>query len=137
MKDDTAKQRARGQIAADAGEDVGKMKAGLITSRPQRKHSLLPNVQDANSLSQTAGTLDQFNMNQNAAMQITDMLNKMPPEMAAQFMQMVQQMQQQAQDSDIDDFLDSLPDEELAKLQQLPPEQRDAAVKQMMMGGTA
>jgi hypothetical protein len=68
---------------------------------------------------------------QNAALQFADMFRQMPPEMQQQAMQMVQQMAQQGM---MDQFLDSLPDEELAALQQLPPEEQQMRV-QAMMGG--
>lgn len=69
LKDDTAKNRARTQIAADSTQDVGKMEAGLISTRPNRQAQLLPNTGDAANLAGTAQTLDAFDMNRSAAEQ--------------------------------------------------------------------
>jgi len=72
--------------------------------------------------------------NQDEAVMLTEALNKMQPEQKQQIIQMIQQAVQQQSQNDVDAFLDSLPDEQLAQLQQLPAEQRDAAIKQMMGG---
>jgi hypothetical protein len=72
---------------------------------------------------------------QNNALQIADMLKQLPPEAQQQLMQTIQQMAQQqagAQQGQVDAFLDSLPDEELAALQQLPPEQQMQQIQSMM-----
>lgn len=80
------------------------------------------------------------------AMQLTEMLKQVPPEMQQQFMQLIgqqvqqiaatsqgqEQMQPQPQGQDIDMFLDSLPDEELAMLQQMPEEEQQAYIQQLM-----
>lgn len=62
LKDDTAKSRARAQIAADAGRRLGEIEANLVSTRPARQRALLPAVQDAAGLSNTAALLDQFRM---------------------------------------------------------------------------
>ncbi|MFW9968629.1 MAG: hypothetical protein ACFFDF_00415 [Candidatus Odinarchaeota archaeon] len=70
------------------------------------------------------------------SMQIADSLKNLSPEQQQQVIQMqqqlIQQMQSQEQPGNIDEFLDSLPDEEIAKIQQMPPDEQQAYIQQLM-----
>jgi hypothetical protein len=64
LKADTAKERSRNQIAADAVRPVSEFAAGLETSRANRKAQLLPNVGGNMAAAQY---LDNFNLNRSQA----------------------------------------------------------------------
>lgn len=75
---------------------------------------------------------------QNEALALAEMLKQVPPEVKDQIMQNIQGMVQQVVgqgQQDMDSFLDSLPDEALAQLQQMPPEQQEAQIRAMMQQG--
>ena len=75
---------------------------------------------------------------QDASLQIMDMLSKIPPEQAKavmqQIQQIVQQMSQQPQTNgpDLDAFVQTLPDEIIQQLQALPQDQQEAYVQQLL-----
>jgi DNA-directed RNA polymerase specialized sigma24 family protein len=75
---------------------------------------------------------------QDASLQIMDMLSKIPPEQAEavmqQIQQIVQQMSQQPQTNgpDLDAFVQTLPDEIIQQLQSLPQDQQEAYVQQLL-----
>ena len=84
---------------------------------------------------------------QNNIMGMMQAIEKLPPEIAQEAMdamdELMQQVMQAAQEQEnpkegsdnqeeMDKFLDSLPDEELAQLKNLPPEEQEAKIKIMM-----
>jgi len=79
---------------------------------------------------------------QNEGLAMAQMLQQIPPEMKQQFMQMQQQllqqmmtggmMQQGGDPAQMDAFLDSLPDDVLMMIQQMPQEQIEQHVQAMM-----
>jgi len=73
---------------------------------------------------------------ESTGMQIAEAMANLTPEMQQQIMQMIQQSPQQGQQTgqggNIDAFLDSLPDEALQAIQQMPPEQQGQHIQAMM-----
>lgn len=70
---------------------------------------------------------------QDASLQIMDMLANVPQEQKDAVMQQIQQLvQQTSQSNTIDQFVQTLPDEILQQLQSLPQDQQDAYIQQLM-----
>jgi hypothetical protein len=78
---------------------------------------------------------------QNEALQMSEVLKQVPPEMKQQFMQAQQGMLQQmtqggmmqgAQGGDVDSFLDGLPDDVFQMIQAMPQEEQEQHIQGMM-----